>query len=320
MSTIIEFKDVSKAYPDQPTILVGLNLKIQQGEIFVLVGPSGSGKTTSLKMINGLIQPTTGTIDFAGRPMASYDLRKLRWQIGYVLQQIALFPTMTVRQNISVIPEMLGWKRARQDREVVRLLKMVDLDPDQYQDRYPRELSGGEQQRIGILRALIAEPEVILMDEPFSALDPISRTSLQDLVLRLHQELQTTIVFVTHDMREALKLADRVGVIHEGELLQVGTPQEIVEHPATAFVGSFFEGETGSEPHDFQVADLITAGKYSVDLFQTDLPVVTPTVPAQTLFGLLTRYEMLQVNDQTGKVLGSLSRQDVFDFLSDRFA
>ncbi|MCC3237662.1 ABC transporter ATP-binding protein, partial [Pediococcus acidilactici] len=207
-----------------------------EGEIFVLVGTSGSGKTTTLKMINQLFVQTAGDILFNGQRIKDYDLRNLRLEIGYVLQQIALFPTMTVEQNISLIPEMKRVDKEEVKRRVTQLLEDVDLDPERYRKRYPRELSGGEQQRIGILRALAAQPPVVLFDEPFSALDPLVRAQLQDLVLKLHQKFKNTIVFVTHDMDEALKLGDRIGVMKDGKLLQVATPKEIAQNPANEFV------------------------------------------------------------------------------------
>ncbi len=190
MTPIIEFKNVSKKF-DQKLVIDQLDLSINKGEIFVLVGPSGSGKTTTLKMINALSEPTDGDIYFKEKRIKEYNIQKMRWQMGYVLQQIALFPTMDVKQKIEVVPEMLGWSKKDRSEAVDRLLTQVKLDPEQYRHRMPKELSGGEQQRIGILRALAANPEIILMDEPFSALDPISRNSLQELVLDLHQELGT---------------------------------------------------------------------------------------------------------------------------------
>ena len=209
MTKLIEFKHVQKKY-DGKYVIDDLTLAIKEGEIFVLVGPSGSGKTTTLKMINGLSKPSAGDIYFKGKSLNEYNLQKMRWNMGYVLQQIALFPTMTVKQNIEVIPEMLGWEKQKRADRVDELLQKVGLSPDIYRNRMPRELSGGEQQRIGIIRAIAASPDVILMDEPFSALDPISRNSLQELVLSLHEELGTTIVFVTHNMEEAIKLGDRI--------------------------------------------------------------------------------------------------------------
>ena len=276
MTPIIEFKNVSKKF-DQKLVIDQLDLSINKGEIFVLVGPSGSGKTTTLKMINALSEPTDGDIYFKEKRIKEYNIQKMRWQMGYVLQQIALFPTMDVKQNIEVIPEMLGWSKKDRSEAVDRLLTQVKLDPEQYRHRMPKELSGGEQQRIGILRALAANPEIILMDEPFSALDPISRNSLQELVLDLHQELGTTIIFVTHNMKEAVKLGTRIAVMNQGKIVQCDTPEVIVSQPKTAFVKSFFE-ETGEDE-----AKLVTAGDLMrMNFFSDEVNPVAPQIAAST--------------------------------------
>lgn len=216
---MIKFQNVSKVYQEN-AVLSDVNLTIQQGEFFVLVGPSGSGKTTTLKMINRLIEPTTGEVALNEQAVTNYPLRELRLKIGYVLQQIALFPNLTVAENIELIPEMKKWPKEQRRERTIELLKKVQLDPEEYLHRKPAALSGGEQQRIGILRAIAAEPEVILMDEPFSALDPISRHHLQRLVKELHQELASTIVFVTHDMNEALLLGERICIMDTGKLFK----------------------------------------------------------------------------------------------------
>lgn len=206
-----------------------------------MVGQSGSGKTTTLKMINRLVEADSGSIFIDGKDITSIPLRKLRLDIGYVLQSIALFPNLTVRENIELIPEMKKWQAAKRHKESDELLEKVGLEALKYKDRYPRELSGGEQQRVGILRAIIAQPKILLMDEPFSALDPISRKSLQLLTKSLHKEFNMTIVFVTHDMSEALDIADRICVMKEGEILQIASPKDIRENPANEYVKSLFE-------------------------------------------------------------------------------
>ncbi|MBN6065159.1 ABC transporter ATP-binding protein [Aggregatibacter actinomycetemcomitans] len=235
----IEFRGVSKYYDGQHAVQT-LNLTIYQGEFFVLVGGSGSGKSTTLRMINALTEPTDGDVYFQGKRIKDYNIHTLRHRIGYVLQQIALFPTMTVAQNIALMPDILGWHKNERKSRVNTLLELVNLPPAQYQDRYPRELSGGEQQRIGILRAIAANPHLLLMDEPFSALDPLVRTALQDQISLIHKKFGTTIVFVTHDMQEALKLACRIGVMQNGKLVQVGAPNEIQQQPANSYVKSLF--------------------------------------------------------------------------------
>lgn len=235
----IEFRGAGKQY-DGKYAVRDLDLTIYQGEFFVLVGGSGSGKSTTLRMINALIEPTDGNVYLHGKRIKDYDIHQLRHQIGYVLQQIALFPTMTVAENIALMPDILGWPKAERKTRVNELLELVELDPARYRDRYPHELSGGEQQRIGILRAIAAKPQVLLMDEPFSALDPLVRTVLQDQIAMIHQKFGTTIVFVTHDMQEAAKLACRIGVMHNGQLVQIGTPEEIKKQPANDYVQSLF--------------------------------------------------------------------------------
>ncbi|KOE31783.1 ABC transporter ATPase [Aggregatibacter actinomycetemcomitans D17P-3] len=235
----IEFRGVNKYYDGQHAVQM-LNLTIYQGEFFVLVGGSGSGKSTTLRMINALTEPTDGDVYFQGKRIKDYNIHTLRHRIGYVLQQIALFPTMTVAQNIALMPDILGWHKNERKSRVNTLLELVNLPPAQYQDRYPRELSGGEQQRIGILRAIAANPHLLLMDEPFSALDPLVRAALQDQISLIHKKFGTTIVFVTHDMQEALKLACRIGVMQNGKLVQVGTPNEIQQQPANSYVKSLF--------------------------------------------------------------------------------
>ena len=236
---MIEFTNVTKTYAGGDA-LQAVNMKVESGELFVLVGPSGSGKTTLLKMVNCLNAPSTGTVAIDGVDVSSVNVRKLRQEIGYVLQAGALFPNMTVGENAAVQLLAQGWPEAKRRERVRSLLDQVGLDPETFMDRMPSELSGGEAQRVGIVRALAVSPKMVLMDEPFSALDPLSRRQLQDLVLRLHHKLDTTIIFVTHDMGEALRLADRLAVIHEGVLLQVGTPTEILAEPANDFVASFF--------------------------------------------------------------------------------
>lgn len=253
---MIEFKGVTKQY-EQSLALDGLTLTIPDNGLFVLVGPSGSGKTTTVKMINRLIEPTSGTIKIDGQPINQMDLQTLRLNIGYVLQNIALFPHLTIEENITIQLEVLKWTKADRQKRARELLEMVHLDPDQYASRYPSELSGGQQQRIGIIRALATSPKVILMDEPFSALDPVTRTQLQDLVLSLQKQLHNTIVFVTHDMKEALRLGDEIAVMRQGSIQQVGTAKAIFNQPKNEFVREFFDIER--QQASLTVQDLLAA-------------------------------------------------------------
>lgn len=240
---MINYNQVSLHCPLGGQILNNLNFEIKKGEFFVLVGPSGSGKTTTLKLINRLIEQSSGDITFEGKRLKDYNLRELRLEIGYVLQQIALFPNLTVEQNIALIPEIKKMSRVDIKNKIIELLEKVGLNAQQYMNRYPKELSGGEKQRIAILRAIISNPKVLLMDEPFSALDPISKTQLQELIKTLHNEYHMTIVFVTHDMNEAIKLADRVCLMKRGEIVQLSTPLEIKSNPENDFVKEFFNIE-----------------------------------------------------------------------------
>ena len=237
---MIEFREIQKKY-GQEEVIKEHSFKIEDGELFVLVGQSGSGKTTTLKMINRLVEADSGSIFIDGKDITSIPLRKLRLDIGYVLQSIALFPNLTVRENIELIPEMKKWQAAKRHKESDELLEKVGLEALKYKDRYPRELSGGEQQRVGILRAIITQPNILLMDEPFSALDPISRKGLQLLTKSIHKKFNMTIVFVTHDMSEALDIADRICVMKDGEVLQIASPKDIRENPVNDYVKSLFE-------------------------------------------------------------------------------
>lgn len=237
---MITFKQVTKQYEDGTIAVQPMNVHIEKGEFFVLVGPSGCGKTTTLKMINRLIEPSSGMISVNNQIVQEMQPHELRRGIGYVLQQIALFPHLTVEQNIAITPELNGWDRKKTDKRIDELLHMVGLDPAVFRTRKPHELSGGQQQRIGVLRALAADPPVILMDEPFSALDPIARERLQNDLLELQNRIHKTIVFVTHDIQEAIKLGDRIGVMRDGTMVQVDTPQQLIHQPANEFVREFF--------------------------------------------------------------------------------
>lgn len=236
---MIEFKDVTKEYEDGFKALDNISLKVRAGELLVLIGPSGCGKTTTMKMINRLIEPTSGEISVNGKPIKNRDPVELRRDTGYVIQQIGLLPHMTIGENVALVPRLKKGNKEEYLKKVDELLEMVDLDPVIYKDRYPNELSGGQQQRVGVIRALAADPSIMLMDEPFSALDPISREQLQDEFSRLHKQIKKTIVFVTHDMDEALKIADRIAIMKEGKIVQTDTPERILRYPINDFVRDF---------------------------------------------------------------------------------
>ncbi|MEO6579017.1 MAG: ATP-binding cassette domain-containing protein, partial [Candidatus Limnocylindria bacterium] len=244
---VVSFENVTKRYPgsDGPAV-DNLSLTVPAGEICVLVGPSGCGKTTSMKMVNRLIEPTSGRITIDGEDVMSLPVVELRRRIGYVIQQVGLFPHQTIGDNVAVVPRLLKWKPARIRDRVNELLDLVGLEPGQYAARYPGELSGGERQRVGVARALAADPPVMLMDEPFGAVDPIRRDRLQNEFLRLQEQVRKTIVFVTHDVDEAIKMADRIAILKRGGILaQYDTPAAILARPASEFVERFVGADRG---------------------------------------------------------------------------
>lgn len=240
--TAVEFKEVSKEY-GSGSVLNNFTLSIPQGKIITIIGPSGCGKTTLLKMVNRLIEPDVGSIIIDGSDIKGLDPVQLRRNIGYVIQQIGLFPHMTIEENISIVSRLKGEKKKALTSRVEDLLEVIGLEPKAYRNRYPHELSGGQQQRIGVARALFSNPSIILMDEPFSALDPISRIQLQKELKKLNKQLKKTIIFVTHDIDEALKIADQIILLHQGQVVQYATPAEILNNPANEFVRQFMGEE-----------------------------------------------------------------------------
>jgi osmoprotectant transport system ATP-binding protein len=238
---LIRLENVSKSYGAgaEPAVR-NLTLEVIRGEVLVLVGPSGCGKSTTLRLINRLIEPTSGRMFIDGEDVTEANPSELRRKIGYVIQQVGLFPHRTIAENIATVPQLLGWSKEKISARIDELLELVSMDPETYRDRYPKELSGGQAQRIGVARALAADPEILLMDEPFGAIDPITRDRLQNEFLRLQKELKKTIVFVTHDIDEAIKMGNRIAILREGsEVAQLDTPEAILAHPADEFVESF---------------------------------------------------------------------------------
>jgi osmoprotectant transport system ATP-binding protein len=237
----LELRDVSKRYPNQKEpAIADLSLAIPAGEVCVLVGPSGSGKTTAMRLINRMIPLTSGEILLGGKSVLKRDPTKLRREIGYVIQQIGLFPHLTVAENIATVPKLLGWDHKRIDERVNELLALIGMDPEDIGPRYPAQLSGGQRQRIGVARALASDPPLMLMDEPFGAIDPITRSRLQDEFLSLQARVRKTVVFVTHDIDEAIKMGDKIAILRQGgKLAQYGSPEEILTNPADDFVAEF---------------------------------------------------------------------------------
>jgi osmoprotectant transport system ATP-binding protein len=266
---MIRLDELTKVYatPQGPHVAVDrVSFEVAEGETCVLLGPSGCGKTTTLRMINRLVVPTSGRIVIAGRDTGAADPVLLRRTIGYVIQQIGLFPNMTVAENIGVVPRLLGWSAERRRKRAEELLAMLALEPARFLDRYPNELSGGQAQRIGVARALAADPPVLLMDEPFGALDPVNREVIQDEFLRMQKKLRKTILFVSHDIDEAVKMADRIAIFRAGSLVQFASPDALLAHPADAFVASFVGiDRTLKRLRRIRVRDVMTAADGAVD-------------------------------------------------------
>ncbi|MFJ4953502.1 betaine/proline/choline family ABC transporter ATP-binding protein [Streptomyces sp. NPDC088760] len=242
---MIRFEQVSKRYPDGTTAVDDLSFEVSEGELVTLVGPSGCGKTTTMMMVNRLIEPTSGRILVGGEDIATVDPVRLRRRIGYVIQQVGLFPHRTVLDNTATVPALLGWKRAKARARAAELLDLVGLDPKTYGPRYPEQLSGGQRQRVGVARALAADPPVLLMDEPFGAVDPVVREQLQDEFLRMQAAVRKTVLLVTHDIEEAVRLGDRIAVYGQGRIEQFDTPGAVLGSPATPYVAGFVGADRG---------------------------------------------------------------------------
>jgi len=302
MGNAIVFDNVRKSY-GKKTVIPNLNLSIAEGTITVLVGPSGCGKTTTMKMINQLIQPSAGKIYVNGSNALDISPVELRRNIGYVIQQVGLFPHMTIEENVTLVPRLKKQAGQVDRKKVDRMLRLVGLNPDEYRHRYPRELSGGQQQRVGVARALMSDPPIVLMDEPFSALDPITREQLQDELIRLNQELNKTIIFVTHDMDEALKIADQIIVMQDGNVIQQSTPDQILRHPANDFVRGFI-GEKRLTSHLMQLVEEVMVKNPVTIAPQKGLAEAVKVMVRKRVTGLI-------VVDKDGTYLGLADSADI---------
>ena len=311
---MIDIQDVSKTYghaADAPKALDGVSLRIGRGELVVLIGASGSGKSTLLKMINRMEQPDTGTVALDGQDIAQLPVRDLRLRMGYVIQSVGLFPHWTVARNVGVVPTMLGWSPERISGRVNELLTLFDLDPATYGPRLPHQLSGGQQQRVGVARALAGDPEVLLMDEPFGALDPLIRTALQDEVKRIHQASGKTIVMVTHDIDEALRLGTQIVLMEQGRIVQVGTPLALLSQPANDRVADF----VGRSDVGIKLLSLHSAGS----LARAQAPQAGPSLPASASLReavstmALHGCASLNLVDEAGNPAGVLFAADLFN-------
>ena len=336
---MIRFENVSMAYGTNE-IIHNLNLKIEEGQLAVLIGPSGCGKTTTLQLINRLLNPTEGNIFLNGKELRGMDPVKLRRGIGYVIQEIGLFPHMTIEQNIEIVPKLLKWPAEKRQARTLELLKLVGLDPDTYLNRYPVKLSGGQQQRIGLLRALAVEPPVILMDEPFGALDPITRETMQDEIKRLQKKLKKTVVFVTHDMDEAIKIADVIILMKDGRIVQQASPEQLLSSPADEFVEQFIGKHRLYNGKPDKVMDIMNKRAFAVPksmgiaqsialMEQHGVSGILVTDESETLLGYLG-IEEIRDEAKIGLTVGDLrfrqlpmvhpetSAQEAFDILIGR--
>ena len=306
---MIEFQNISKSY-DGIKAVDGLNLTIARGEFVVLIGPSGSGKTTALQLINRLLDHDSGRILFEGKEIYSFNVRDLRRRMGYAIQSVGLFPHWTVERNIATVPQLLGWKRSRIDQRVTELLTLFAMDPAIFRTRYPHQLSGGQQQRVGVARALAADPAVLLMDEPFGALDPVTRAALQLEMKRVHEVSGKTIVLVTHDIDEALLLASKVVVLDRGRVVQVGSPLELLSKPANDFVADFI----GRADRGIKLLSLRAIEPY-VGSAPTapDAPsiAITATVREAVSCMAAAGVAVLGVRNSDGRVVGSVQAADL---------
>ncbi|SCG78042.1 osmoprotectant transport system ATP-binding protein [Micromonospora echinaurantiaca] len=309
----ITLEGIRKRYPDGTEAVRELSLDIKAGELVVLIGPSGCGKSTVLRMINRLVEPTGGRILLGDEDVTRADPVRLRRRIGYVIQNVGLFPHQTVSANVATVPRLLGWPRERSRRRVDELLELVGLDPAQFGRRYPHELSGGQRQRVGVARALAADPVVLLMDEPFSAVDPIVRSRLQEEFLRLQAEVRKTIVLVTHDLDEAVRLGDRIAVLSEGgHLEQYDTPAALLGAPATPFVREFVGADRGIRR--LVVTPVTREMLAPLADAPADLPAVPLGGPAYDALGVMltAAADRVLVTDE-GRPVGVLSRADLLD-------
>lgn len=304
---MIKLKNITKIYPgmERPAVKE-LNLHIKKGEICVFVGPSGCGKTTTLKMINRLIEPSSGELYINGKDAIEQDPDKLRQNIGYVIQQIGLFPHMTVYENIATVPRLLEWDETKIAQRVDELLELVGLDPEENRDKYPRELSGGQKQRVGVARAMAADPPIMLMDEPFGAVDPITRTQLQNEFLRLQRKIKKTICFVTHDIDEAIKMGDRIAIMNNGQLVQYDTPSNILFAPKNKFVEDF----VGSD-RALKVLNLLRVHK----VMRKEVPTVKLDWDLKTVTQKIseTGQKYILVLDDKGHLTGYVNRHNITD-------
>lgn len=301
--TLIEFKNIVKKYRNK-TIIKPFSIDIEAGQLVVFIGPSGCGKTTLLKMINKLIQPSAGKIFVNGKDISNMDAIELRRNIGYVIQNTGLFPHMSIRENLELIPKLKGEDPNKIAKKTEELLHVVGLNPTEYLDRFPKELSGGQQQRVGVARAFSTDSDIILMDEPFSALDPVTRNSLQDELVQMQKELNKTIIFVTHDMDEAIKIADKICILKDGDILQFDTPENILKNPANEFVEGFIgKRRVWNNPELLMAEDIMIPNPVKITTKRTVLQAIE--------IMKYNKVDSLMVTDKNNNLIGLVTLKGI---------
>lgn len=317
---MIQLIDVSKTFNGVDMVVDNLNLEIKQGELVVLVGESGCGKTTTMKMINRLEEVSSGTIMINGKDIKEANPIELRRNIGYVIQQVGLFPHLTVGQNIGIVPKLTKNDPAKIAKRTIELLEMTGLKHEDYLHRYPKELSGGQQQRIGVARALANNPDVVLMDEPFSALDPITRCQLQDELLNLQEELHKTFVFVTHDVDEAIKIGDKIAVMQDGKIMQYDTPENILKKPANQFIENFVgQDRLWKTPDMLRARDIMDKNYEKMEKIEiTDMVIVQPETPMNVVLQLREKHKLhiIPVVEE-GITVGIITEPSILSLLAE---
>ncbi len=301
---MIRLQSLSKKYPDGIQAVNNLSLEVKEGEICILIGPSGCGKTTTLMMINRLIKNTSGDVFIKGKSINGLNSSQLRRNIGYVIQEIALFPHLTVEENIQIVPELKGWSKEKKEKRVFELLNLIGMDPEIYKDKYPYELSGGQKQRIGVARGMGGNPPIMLMDEPFGSIDPITRSRLQDEFLSIQEQVKKTIIFVTHDINEALKMGDKLAIMREGELVQFASPREILSQPANSFVEDFI----GTD-RSLKWLRLVRVEEYMIK----NIEVATCEESSQKILQKMDQMQRddLMIVDNNNRLKGYILRKDI---------
>jgi osmoprotectant transport system ATP-binding protein len=312
VNAVLTLDRVSKRYPNGQVAVHDLTLTVGDGETCILVGPSGCGKTTTLRMVNRLIEPSGGRILLDGEDVTDLDPVRLRLRMGYVIQQVGLFPHMTVADNVATVPNLLGWDRDRTRRRVAELLDLVGLPPDRFARRYPHQLSGGQRQRVGVARALGADPPVLLMDEPFGAIDRVTRDRLQNEFLRIQAQMRKVVVFVTHDIDEAVKMGDRIAILKEGGVLQqYDTPARVLAEPATPFVAEFLGPDRGQKR--LSVVHIDPGRLEKATMYRTDAQVPVDAMLADALSAMLLHdTDRVKVN-RNGEIVGVLTLHSLLE-------